>query len=124
LLLITDSNDVYNLDRLLISTRRPSKSYFENVDADKDNSHFSASLKAYEYFLPFNSLNVLNADWKLNDMKSIIVDESKFESTSLVFAYGSDLFFARVSPDGNYDRLDENFNYPFLVLLVIGMSVS
>ena len=31
-----------------------------------------------------------------------------------MFAFGHDLFLARIKPDNRYDMLDENFNYSLL----------
>jgi len=49
---------------------------------------------------------------------------TQLESTSLVFAYGLDMFLTRVSPSGTFDVLSENFNKIQLVCTVIGLAVA
>ena len=49
---------------------------------------------------------------------------SLLESTSLVFAYGLDLFFTRVAPSSTFDVLSENFNKAQLVLTVGGLVIA
>ncbi len=46
------------------------------------------------------------------------------ESTSLVFAYGLDLFATRVAPSGTFDVLSEDFNKLQLVLTVLGLAAA
>ncbi len=46
------------------------------------------------------------------------------ESTSLVFAYGLDLFSSRIAPSKTFDVLNENFNKAQLVLTIGGLVVA
>ena len=50
------------------------------------------------------------------------------ESTSLVLAYGLDLYFTRVTPSRKFDVLKEDFDYIFisgvLSALILGTIVS
>lgn len=49
---------------------------------------------------------------------------TRLESTTQVFAYGHDLFLARMMPDNGYDLLPEDFSYIALfatiVVIIIG----
>ena len=45
------------------------------------------------------------------------------ESISLVFAFGLDLFFTRVSPSKGFDMLSSEFNRPLLTLILSVMLV-
>ena len=46
------------------------------------------------------------------------------ESTSLVFAFGLDMFVSRVAPSGTFDVLSESFNKAQLVLTISGLAVA
>lgn len=49
---------------------------------------------------------------------------AKLESTSLVFAYGVDLFFTRVAPSRTYDSLTEDFSYALLLITIVVLVAS
>jgi ER membrane protein complex subunit 1 len=56
--------------------------------------------------------------------RRIITSPALLESTSLVFAFGMDLFFTRVAPSNTFDVLNENFNKLQLVLTVGGLALG
>lgn len=84
----------------------------------------SASLPPYSYHLPYNENNILNAHISLNFIDKIEIFETEFESTCLVLAHGSDMFFTRVNPDGIFDMLKQDFNYIMLGIAVVVITVS
>ena len=49
---------------------------------------------------------------------------TRLESTSIVFAYGHDLFMARIGPDKKYDMLDEEFAFPLLFAFIAFLLVA
>jgi hypothetical protein len=57
-------------------------------------------------------------------VKRIITSPALLESTSLIFAYGLDIFFTRVAPSGTFDVLNENFNRMQLILTVGALFVG
>jgi hypothetical protein len=58
------------------------------------------------------------------NVRRIVASPSLLESTSLIFVYGLDLFFTRISPSGTFDVLSENFNKVQLVLTVAGLGIA
>jgi hypothetical protein len=50
--------------------------------------------------------------------------ETKFESTSLLVAYGKDVFVTKIQPDQTFDLLNEEFNYEMLGLACIVITVQ
>jgi len=46
------------------------------------------------------------------------------ESTSAIIAVGHDIFGARIMPEGNFDRLHENFKGTLLFGTIAGLIVS
>lgn len=61
---------------------------------------------------------------KIANVQNIITSPALLESTSLIFAYGLDMFLTRIAPSGTFDVLSENFNKVQLVLTVSGLFVA
>jgi hypothetical protein len=55
-------------------------------------------------------------------VREILTAPALLESTSLVFAYGLDLFGTRVAPSKTFDVLSESFNKAQLALTVLGLA--
>ncbi|XP_076938964.1 uncharacterized protein LOC143607381 [Bidens hawaiensis] len=62
--------------------------------------------------------------FKVEGLRGIETVPAKLESTSLVFAYGVDLFYTRVAPSRTYDSLTEDFNYALLLLTILALVVA
>ena len=56
--------------------------------------------------------------------RRIVTSPALLESTSLVFAYGLDLFSTRVAPSNTFDVLSENFNKAQLVFTIGGLALA
>jgi outer membrane protein assembly factor BamB len=71
---------------------------------------------------------ILNYNRTIHNMRGIVTSPVLLESTSVVLAYGLDLFYTRAQGSGAFDLLNEDFNYPFLILsvtsVVVGIFVS
>ena len=74
----------------------------------------------YDPVIPQVNTKFLTYDLQLTNLDKIQTFSSRLESTTQVFAYGHDLFLARVKPDGSFDLLDEEFNFT-LLFGVIGL---
>lgn len=61
---------------------------------------------------------------KVEGLRGIETIPAKLESTSLVFAYGIDLFYTRIAPSKTYDSLTEDFNYALLLLTIVALVVA
>ena len=59
------------------------------------------------------------------NVKKIVTSPALLDSTSLVFAFGLDMFLTWVTPSGSFDVLSKNFNKAQLVLeLVIAVAIT
>lgn len=81
------------------------------------------------YMSPFFETQRLNihsfpTDLQVANVRRILTAPALLESTSLVFAYGLDLFCTRVAPSGTFDVLSETFNKAQLVLTICGLAVA
>lgn len=66
----------------------------------------------------------LNHKEEILGVKDIIATPANLESTSLIFAYGHDLFGTRVSPSFAFDVLGNSFNKIQLILTVVALTVA
>lgn len=71
-----------------------------------------------------STLGILNANWRLSGLERVKVIETKFESTSLVVAYGRDIFVTKVQPDNTFDLLTDDFNFTLLGIMTVVITVS
>lgn len=78
----------------------------------------------YDAVIPIDATKYLSYGLELIDLKEIKAFPTRLESTSQVLAYGFDVFFTRVSPEGNFDLLQENFNYAMLFLFIAGLAIT
>lgn len=58
------------------------------------------------------------------NVRQILTSPALLESTSLIFAFGLDLFSSRTAPSNTFDVLSENFNKLQLVLTVSALGVA
>lgn len=54
----------------------------------------------------------------------IVTAPATLESTSLMLAWGLDVFFTRVTPSKSFDSLSDDFPYALLMLLVLVMAAA
>lgn len=61
---------------------------------------------------------------RVEGLRGIISVPAKLESTTLVFAYGADLFLTRLAPSKTYDSLTEDFSYALLLLTIVALVAA
>lgn len=71
-----------------------------------------------------NALSMVTYNKTIENLKAITTNAAQLESTTLVFAYGLDLFYVRLAPAKSFDLLPSDFNYEMLILLCIGFVVA
>ena len=60
----------------------------------------------------------------MSRLRIIEASPASYESISLVMAAGLDLFFVRAAPSAQFDLLASDFNYPLLVLIMVGLTAA
>ncbi|PCH43293.1 DUF1620-domain-containing protein [Wolfiporia cocos MD-104 SS10] len=88
------------------------------------NQELEEWLIQYDALIPDDPKRVLSHNYRVIGTKHILTSPALLESTSLVFAYGQDLFFTRVAPSGTFDVLSENFNKAQLVFTIAGLALA
>ncbi|RDB18117.1 ER membrane protein complex subunit 1 [Hypsizygus marmoreus] len=116
LIVATRNNQVQSISRRLLDPRRPNR----KVTAEEQEEF----LVPYNPVLPYDPHRVLSHNYEVTNVHRIITAPALLESTSLVFAYGLDMFLTRVAPSRTFDVLSENFNKVQLVLTVSGLALA
>ncbi|RKP22940.1 hypothetical protein SYNPS1DRAFT_25114 [Syncephalis pseudoplumigaleata] len=110
------SGQLYGIPRQLLDARR---SMGAVSDVDQENG-----LLPYEPAIPFIPSHVLSYNQTIWGMQHITSIPSMMESTSLVVAYGLDIYFTRDTPSGTFDMLNEDFSKSALLLTIVGLTVG
>jgi len=130
----TQNNRIQTFPRRLLDPRRPSR----KVTAEEQEE----GLFPYDPVLPNDPRRVLSGDHdvciptphctaaclpffpQVVNVRDITTSPALLESTSLVFAYGLDLYLTRVAPSGTFDVLSKSFNKAQLVFTVSGLLLA
>ncbi|KAF2019762.1 DUF1620-domain-containing protein [Aaosphaeria arxii CBS 175.79] len=117
LVTLPNSNAIVGIPRAIIDPRRP-------VGRDPTAQEASEGLVRYTPHLLFDPKWHLNHKYELVGIKNVIACESGLESTSLVFAYGHDVFGTRVAPSFAFDILGKGFNKIQMLVTVAALFVG
>jgi len=116
IILATSNNQIQSLPRRLLDPRR-TKGKPTAQEAEE-------MLIQYEPNLPVDPRLIISHKYEVANVRKIITSPALLESTSLVFAFGIDLFGSRVAPSSTFDVLSESFNKVQLVFTVAGLVVA
>jgi len=86
--------------------------------------HREEGLIPYMPELPIPSESIINYDQTLLAIRGITTSPAILESTSLVFAFGLDIFFTRVTPSKTFDILKDDFDHVLITGVLIFLVVS
>ncbi|KFY11751.1 hypothetical protein V492_04276 [Pseudogymnoascus sp. VKM F-4246] len=114
------SNSIIGLPRNLLDARRP-------LDVSSKAAAAAANeegLMPYVPQLDFDPRGVLTHQREVVGVRGVIVAPALLESTSVVFAYGVDVFGTRVMPSLSFDVLGAGFNKVALVSTVVGLAAG
>jgi hypothetical protein len=81
-------------------------------------------LSKYAPVLDFDPKWYLNHKREVHGIEKILTSPAVLESTSLVFAYGFDIFGTRVSPSFSFDVLGKEFNKVQMLITVVALAVG
>lgn len=79
-------------------------------------------LVANIFLMPYQSY--LTHSYQVEGLRGMLTIPARLESTSLVFAYGLDLFYTHTAPSKIYDSLTEDFSYALLLITIIALLVA
>jgi len=117
IIVATPDHKIHSIPRRFLNPRRP-------INRKPTNEEQEEFLIQYDPVLPDDPRRVLSHTYQVANTERIVTSPSLLESTSLVFAYGLDMFLTRVAPSNTFDVLSENFNKAQLVLTVGGLALA
>ncbi|CAG8592009.1 5924_t:CDS:10, partial [Gigaspora rosea] len=111
-----DTYQVFGLSKRFLDPRRPQRAL---TNEDKEEM-----LIPYEPTIPDNKKFILSYNLPIYGIRHIATSPALLESTSLVFAYGLDLWFTREAPSKTFDVLSEDFSKGTLLATILGLVVG
>ncbi|KAL2940085.1 ER membrane protein complex subunit 1 [Bienertia sinuspersici] len=115
LLIGTIGDQVLALDKRFLDPRR---------SANPTPTELEEGLVPLTDTLPINPQAYVTHAFKVEGLRGMISVPAKLESTTLLFTYGSDLFFTRLAPSKTYDSLTEDFSYALLLLTIVALVAA
>jgi hypothetical protein len=140
MILVTQNDNVYLLDAMMFSPRRPipagmkqeeiklnleteKTSIFGELEEDVPLSAElllkTADLPPYDGVLPLKENKFISHGVKLNGIHSIHSFSSNLESTTQIIAFGHDMFYVRIAPEQTFDRLTDQINVTYVLLAIV-----
>lgn len=113
LLLGLNDGRLLSMNRKFVDPRRPEQ--VTETDAAEGLIQYSPNLPLYPQ-------SILNYNITISKLEHIDVYPSKLESTTLVFAYGLDLFFTPYASNMSYDRLSHGFSPIVIAIMIISLA--
>lgn len=74
--------------------------------------------------IPIHPQSYLTHAHQVEGLRGILAVPASLESTSLVFAYGVDLFYTHTAPSRTYDSLTEDFSYALLLITILALLIA
>jgi len=109
---LPNSNAIVGIPREVLNARRP-------VDRDPTSQELEEGLLRYSPVLDLDPKLSLTHSREVVGIKKVMTSPSLLESTSIVFAFGHDIFGTQVTPSLAFDVLGKGFNKMQLVLTVV-----
>ncbi|KAI0033037.1 DUF1620-domain-containing protein [Vararia minispora EC-137] len=116
LIVANEADQIQSFPRVLLNPRR--------THGKPTAEQQEEMLVPYDPLVPDDPRRIVSHRYRIANVHGIVTSPALLESTSLVFAYGLDLFGSRVAPSKTFDVLSESFNKAQLVLTVAGLAVA
>lgn len=111
------SNAIVGIPRYVLDPRRP-------VGRDPSSNEIEEGLFKYNPFLEFDGRWYLTHTREVAGISTVLSSPTLLESTSLVFAFGGDIFATRATPSQAFDVLGKSFSKLQLLLTVVALAVG
>ncbi|KAH1303388.1 hypothetical protein KXW98_004081 [Aspergillus fumigatus] len=111
------SNSIVGIPRPVLDPRRP-------VERDPTSTEAEEGLFKYNPVLEFDGKWYLSHNRDVAGIKAVLSSPTLLESTSLIFAFGGDVFGTRATPSQAFDVLGKGFSKLQLIMTVLALSVG
>ncbi|KAL4730813.1 hypothetical protein ACLX1H_002854 [Fusarium chlamydosporum] len=112
---LPEAHSIVGLSRQILDARRPVGR--DSTPAEKE----AEGLIQYAPNIEIDPRSIISHQRNVLGVKAILATPVIVESTSLVVAYGVDVFGTRVAPSGVFDILGDGFNKSTLILTVVSL---
>ncbi|KAI3646617.1 hypothetical protein MP228_009545 [Amoeboaphelidium protococcarum] len=119
IIVATNGGQVITLPKLILNARRPHKLSSLLTAEEKEEG-----LTVYAPLIPDNPQNYLSHNLRLEGIRKIVCGHTDLESTSIVVAYGTDMFKTLVTPSKVFDVLGPEFSKSSLLLTMLVLAVG
>ncbi|KAL2358874.1 hypothetical protein BJ546DRAFT_833761 [Cryomyces antarcticus] len=117
LVVLAESSSIVGIPRMFIDPRRP-------IGRDPTATEAAEGLIRYSPVIELDPKWYLTHKREVIGIKKIITSPALLESTSLVFAYGLDVFGTRISPSFSFDVLGKDFNKLQMLATVAALGIG
>lgn len=117
LAVLAESNAVVGIPYGILDPRRP-------IGRDPTKDEQTEGLVRYAPVIEFDPKWYLNHKREVLGIKEVVTSPALIESTSLVFAYGLDIFGTRLTPSFSFDILGKDFNKFQMLATVAALAVA
>ncbi|PWY90811.1 DUF1620-domain-containing protein [Aspergillus heteromorphus CBS 117.55] len=111
------SNAIVGIPRPVLDARRP-------VGRDPTSLEAEEGLFKYNPFLQFEGKWFLTHSRDVAGIKTVLSTPTLLESTSLIFAFGGDIFATRATPSQSFDVLGKGFSKLQLLMTIVALSIG
>jgi outer membrane protein assembly factor BamB len=117
LCVLPSSNAIVGIPRPVLDPRRP-------VDRDPTSAEAEEGLFRYAPYLDFDGKWYLTHSRDVAGIQTVLSRPTQLESTSLIFAFGGDIYGTRATPSQAFDILGKSFSKLQLVLTVVALAAG
>ncbi|KAE8352152.1 hypothetical protein BDV28DRAFT_6064 [Aspergillus coremiiformis] len=114
---LPSSNSLVGIPRPVLDARRP-------VGRDPTSAEVEEGLFRYSPFLEFDGKWYLSHAREVAGIKKVLSAPTLLESTSLIFAFGGDIFATRATPSQAFDILGKGFSKLQLLMTIVALTVG
>ncbi|OJJ72470.1 hypothetical protein ASPBRDRAFT_150537 [Aspergillus brasiliensis CBS 101740] len=114
---LPSSNAIIGIPRPVLDPRRP-------IGRDPTSTEAEEGLFKYNPFLEFDGKWYHTHSRDVAGIKSVLSAPTLLESTSLIFAFGGDIFATRATPSQAFDVLGKGFSKLQLVLTIVALTAG
>jgi len=112
---LPEAHSIAGLSRQILDARRPVGR--DSTPAEKE----AEGLIQYAPNIEIDPRSIISHQRNVLGVKNILATPVIVESTTLIVAYGVDVFGTRLAPSGMFDILGDGFNKPTLILTVVSL---
>ncbi|KAL3452117.1 hypothetical protein BJX65DRAFT_293304 [Aspergillus insuetus] len=114
---LPESNAIVGIPRPVLDPRRP-------IGRDPTSTEAEEGLIKYVPSLDFDGRWYLSHSRQVAGIETVVSAPTLLESTSLVFAFGNDIFATRATPSQAFDILGKGFSKLQLLMTIVALAIG